>query len=154
LAALRGGLGKFSHADRVLAAGGIALVIGLLVFPWYSVSVAGVLVSGPATSAPDGFWAVLALLVVIAVVADLVYVRFSPATTVVSGRFGRDRTRLVGVAIAAVLLLIKLLAQTSFLAWGFWVNVILLIVTACGAWRTTDGLTVAAAPRRGSRTRR
>lgn len=139
MAQLRSGLSRLSREDRILVAGGIALVIGLLVFPWYSVTVAGVPVSAPATGAPDGFWAVLALLVIVAVVADLAFVRFSPATTIPTTRFGRDRTRLVGVAIAALLLLVKLLAETSFLAWGFWVTALLLIVVAVAAWRTTDG---------------
>ncbi|HEY5389984.1 MAG TPA: hypothetical protein VIJ83_05460 [Solirubrobacteraceae bacterium] len=134
---LRNGLAKLSREDRVLAAAAIALVIGLLVFPWYSVTVAGVGVSGPATSAPDGFWAVLALLIILAVVADLALVRFSPATAIPTTKFGRDRTRVVGVALAALCLLIKLLAQTSFLAWGFWVNTILLIVVAVAAWGIT-----------------
>jgi hypothetical protein len=134
---LRSGLAKLSREDRVLAAAAIALVIGLLVFPWYSVTVAGVGVSGPATSAPDGFWAVLALLVILAVVADLLLVRLSPATAVSTTKLGRDRTRVVGVALAAICLLVKLLAQTSFLAWGFWVNAILLIVVAVAAWGIT-----------------
>jgi hypothetical protein len=134
---LRNGLAKLGREDRVLAAAAIALVIGLLVFPWYSVTVAGVGVSGPATSAPDGFWAVLALLVILAVVADLAFVRFSPATAIPTTRFGRDRTRFVGVALAALFLLIKLIAQTSFLAWGFWVNAILLTVVAVAAWGIT-----------------
>jgi hypothetical protein len=138
----------------MLAAGGVALVIGLLVLPWYSFTVAGVPVSASATSAPKGLWAVLALLVVIAVVADLALVRLSPATTTTSGRFGRDHARLIGVAAAAILLLIKLLAQTSFLAWGFWVDVILLALVAVGAWRSTDVPAPPAPLRRGAQTRR
>ena len=132
-------LKKLSAEDWMLGGGGILLVIGLLAFPWLSASVLGVSFTAAATSAPDGFWAVLALIVMIAVVADLALVRFSPATAIPTTKLGRDRTRLIGVALAGLLMFIKFISHTSNLGWGFFVDVVLLIIVAVGAWRITEG---------------
>ncbi|HEY7965901.1 MAG TPA: hypothetical protein VID68_02640 [Solirubrobacteraceae bacterium] len=132
-------LNKLSAEDWMLGGGGILLVIGLLAFPWLSFSLLGASYTAVATDAPDGFWAVLALLVMIAVVADLALVRFSPATAIPTTKLGRDRTRLAGVGLAALFMFIKFVSHTGNLGWGFFVNVILLIVVAVGAWRITEG---------------
>ena len=71
---------KLSREDLMVAGGGLLLAIGLLAFPWFSVSFDGFTATAVATSSSGGIWAVLALIVLVAVIVDLLLARFSPAT--------------------------------------------------------------------------
>ena len=132
-------LQKLSREDWMVLGGGIVLIIGLFAFPWLSATVLGQTYTATATDAPYAIWAVLALIVLLAVVADLALARFSPATVIPTTQLGRDRTRLAAVALAALLLFIKFVQQTSLLGWGFWIDAVLLVVVAVGAWRISLG---------------
>jgi len=57
---------KLSREDLMVAAGGLILAVGLLAFPWFSVSFGGVTATAVATSSSGGIWAVLALIVLVA----------------------------------------------------------------------------------------
>jgi hypothetical protein len=132
---------KLSREDWMVGGGGILLIIGLLAFPWFSVSAGPYTFTYAATSATGGIWAVLGLIVLIAVVVDLVLARFSPATQIPTTQLGRDMTRAAGVGLVAVLMIIKLISHTSNFGWGFFVDIVLLIVVAAGAWLNAQGRT-------------
>jgi hypothetical protein len=132
-------LSKLSREDGMVGGGGILLVIGLLAFPWFSVSVGGFTATAVATSSTGGIWAVLALIVLIALLADLFLARFSPATQVPTTQLGREMTRAAAVALVALLMLIKLISHTGNYGWGFFVDIILVIVVAAGAWLNAQG---------------
>ena len=123
----------------MVAAGGIVLVIGLLAFPWFSVSVGPFSYTSAATSSTGGIWAVLAMIVLIAVIVDLLLARFSPQTTLPTTALGRDMTRVAAVALVVLLMLIKLISHIGNYGWGFYVDIILLIVVAAGAWLNAQG---------------
>jgi len=133
---------KLSREDLMVAGGGIILVIGLLAFPWSSYS------AGPygsvdfaATSWSGGIWAVLALIVLIAVIVDLLLARFSPETTIPTTALGRDMTRVAAVGLVVLLMLIKFISNTGNFGWGFFIDIVLLIVVAAGAWLNAQGKT-------------
>ena len=130
---------KLSREDLMVAAGGIVLVIGLLAFPWFSVSVGPFSYTSAATSSTGGIWAVLAMIVLIAVIVDLLLARFSPQTTLPTTALGRDMTRVAAVALVVLLMLIKLISHIGNYGWGFYVDIILLIVVAVGAWMNAQG---------------
>ena len=130
---------KLSREDWMVAGGGLVLIIGILAFPWFSVSVGAFSFTYAATSASGGIWAVLALIVLIAVVADLLLARFSPATQIPTTQLGREMTRAAAVGLVVLLMLIKLISHTSNFGWGFFVDIILLIVVAAGAWLNAQG---------------
>ncbi len=127
-------ISKLSREDRMVGGGGILLIIGLLVFPWFSVSVGPYTATAVATTSTGGIWAVLALIVLVAVVADLALARFSPATRVPTTKLGREMTRAAAVGVVVLLMLIKLISHTGNWGWGFFVDLILLIIVAVGAW--------------------
>jgi hypothetical protein len=127
-------LDRLSREDWMVGGGGILLLIGLLAFPWFSVSVGGFTATAAATSSSGGIWAILALLVLIAVLADFALARFSPATQIPTTQFGREMTRAAAVGVVALLMVIKLISHTGNFGWGFFVDVILLIVVGAGAW--------------------
>jgi hypothetical protein len=131
---------KLSREDWMVGGGGLVLIIGLLAFPWFSIS-AGAFgsFSYAATSASGGIWAVLALIVLIAVLADLLLARFSPATQIPTTQLGREMTRAAAVGLVALLMLIKLISHTGNYGWGFFVDIVLLIVVAAGAWLNAQG---------------
>jgi hypothetical protein len=126
---------KLSREDWMVGGGSIVLIIDILFLAWHSV--------GPfdlsGTDAPGGIWGVLALIVTIAVVVDLVLARFSPTTVVPTTQLGRDMTRAAAAGLVLLLVLIKLIDSTSFLAYGTWVGIILAVVIAAGAWLNAQG---------------
>jgi len=130
---------KLSREDLMVAGGGIVLVIGLLAFPWFSVSVGPFSYTSAATSSTGGIWAVLAMIVLIAVIVDLLLARFSPQTVIPTTALGRDMTRVAAVGLVVLLMLIKLISHTGNYGWGFFVDIILLIVVAAGAWLNAQG---------------
>jgi hypothetical protein len=132
-------LSKLSREDVMVAGGGLLLVIGLLAFPWFSVSFDGLTATAVATSSTGGVWAVLALIVLVMVIVDLLLARWSPATVIPTSQLGREKTRLAAVGAVVVLMIIKLLAHTGNYGWGFFVDIILLVVVAAGAWLDAQG---------------
>ena len=138
-------LSKLSREDWMVLAGGIVLIISLLAFDWYSVggaTINGITIGGysaAATSAPYAIWGVLALIVAIAVVVDVALARFSPATTLPTTQLGRDMTRAVAAGVVLLLLFIKFIAHVGDFGFGFFVDVILAIVVAAGAWFNAQG---------------
>ena len=126
---------KLSREDLMVGAGALLLIIDILFLPWHSV--VGFDFSG--TDAPGGIWGVLALVATIAVVVDLSLARFSPATQVPTTQLGRDMTRTVLAGVALLLVLIKFIDNTSFLAVGTWLGIILAVVVLAGAWLNSQG---------------
>jgi hypothetical protein len=130
---------KLSRNDWLVGGGGILLVLDLLIFDWISYSFGPYSVGSKGTGAPDGIFGVLALIVVLVVVVDLALERFSPQTQLPTTPLGRSMTRVAALALAALFLVIKFLDYTSHLAIGFFLAVILMIVTIAGAWLSSQG---------------
>lgn len=137
---------KLSREDWMVLGGGIVLIISLLFFAWYSVGgvtvSSGVTVggySGAAVSAPYAIWGILALIVAIAVVADLALARFSPQTQLPTTQLGRDLTRAAACGLLLLLLAIKFISHVGDFGFGFFVDVVFAIVVATGAWFISQG---------------
>jgi hypothetical protein len=130
---------KLSREDLMVAGGGLLLAIGLLAFPWFSVSVDGFTATAVATSSTGGIWAVLALIVLVLVIIDLLLARWSPATAIPTSQLGREKTRTVAVGLVVVLVIIKLISHTGNYGWGFFVDIVVLVVVAAGAWLNAQG---------------
>ena len=130
---------KLSREDWMVGGGSLLLIIDLLFLPWHSVSVLTASVDFSGTDAPGSIWGVLALIVTIVVLVDLALARFSPDTQMPTTQLGRDMTRTAAAALVLLLVLIKFIDNTSFLAWGTWVGIILAIVVVGGAWLNAQG---------------
>ena len=128
-------LSKLSREDWMVGGGGFLLIIDILFLSWHSY--------GPidltGTDAPGSIWGVLALIATILVVLDLALARFSPDTAIPTTQLGRDMTRTAAAALGLLLVLIKLIDSTSFLAYGTWVGIILAVVVVGGAWLNAQG---------------
>jgi hypothetical protein len=120
-------LEKVSRDDWIVGGAALLLVIDLLAFPWWSVSLGPITVTGAATSAPDGWLGVLAFLTALALVADLALERLSPQTQLPSIQGSRTMTRFVLAVATAVLLALKFLFNIhfSYFGFGFYLAVVL-----------------------------
>ena len=121
-------LANVSRDDWILSGVALLLVIDLLFLPWFSVSVGPVSLSVSATGAPDSWLGILAVLVTIALIADLAIERLSPGTALPNIRGSRTETRFVLAAVTAFLLALKFLFQINHfgdLGFGFWAALVL-----------------------------
>lgn len=118
-----------SRDDWILGGLGLLLVIDLLFLPWFSISVGPLSATFTATGAPDGWPAVLAVLVTIALIADLAIERLSPRTQLPAIGHSRTNTRFILACVAAGLVLLKFLLNIhfSYFGLGFWAGVVLTI---------------------------
>ena len=121
-------LNKLSPGDRIIGGAGVVLFLGLLLLPWHKVElrVLGFSASSSRTAleSPNAFWGILAFLLVIAVVAALAVRRM---TTVQLPELPIAWNQAIFYATIAILalLLIKLVAETNYLGWGAWIDLLL-----------------------------
>jgi len=130
---------KLSREDWMVGGGGLVLLVGLLVFPWFQATTFGYTYKTEATDGPGMGWAVIALVILFAVVLDLGLARFSTATTLPTTKYGREMTRALAVGAIVVLMFIRFLWHVGDFGWGFYVDVILLAAVAVGAWFNARG---------------
>jgi hypothetical protein len=131
--------GSFSRDDMI--GGGLALLlaISLLFFPFHHYSAGPFSADFSATGSPDSVWGVLALICVIAFIADLALERLSPQTQIPAIGGSRGMTRLVLAGAALALIVLKFIFHTSNLGWGFFITLIVAIALVVGAVRVNQG---------------
>ncbi|HUA05271.1 MAG TPA: hypothetical protein VMB27_15305 [Solirubrobacteraceae bacterium] len=136
---------KFSREELILAGVALLLAIDLLFLPWFDISVAfggfHASATSTATGAPDGWLGVLAVLTLVALIADVAIERLSRGGVELPAINGsRATTRLVLAAVAAGFVALKFLFHIHF-GWfgiGFWVAVILTAALVVVAARARD----------------
>lgn len=121
--------------------GGVALVLAfdLLVLAWFSLPTASLTIGGttvafgggslPATDTPDGWLGTLAVIALLALIADLTLERLSPETHVPMIGESRAMSRYVLAVVAAACLALKFLfhlGSFSNLGFGFWLGALLV----------------------------
>ncbi len=118
---------KLTKLDYWTAGTALALVIDLLALPWVDVSIGPYSYSSSGVESPDGFLGVLALLVALAVGADVLLARLAPSFRVAAlEELGRGRARLLAAAGTGVLVALKLLLHLhpSYLGAGCWIALV------------------------------
>ncbi len=119
---------KLTKLDYWTAGTALALVIDLLALPWVDVSIGPYSYSSSGVESPDGFLGVLALLVALAVGADVLLARLAPSFRVAAlEELGRGRARVLAAAGTGVLVALKLLLHLhpSYLGTGCWIALVL-----------------------------
>ena len=129
---------KLSREDWMVGGGAIVLIIDLL-FLCRGTRIARPFDAARGPTRRAAIWGVLALIVTIVVLVDLALARFSPATQIPTTQLGRDLTRAAIAAVALLFVIIKLIDNTSYLAYGTWVGLILAVVIVAGAWLNAQG---------------
>jgi hypothetical protein len=135
-------LSEFSRSEKITGVAGILLLIGIFAFPWYYVGVAGVTVAGHTfgggsyssnvLQGPGSFFSIVALIVLIALLAELVISRFT-TVELPSLPISWGAAELYGAIAVLALLVIKILFHIGNFGWGFYGDLLLAIVLVYGA---------------------
>jgi hypothetical protein len=140
-------LKKLSRGQRIMSLTGVLLLLDVLILPWHRISIGagvfGIDVNRTGVQSPNGFYGLLIALVAVAVVARIVLSEFTsvelpklPVTW--------ERADLIAGVAAAALVLIKLIAETSYLSIGAWLAVPLAGALAYGGYlRSQEGTATA-----------
>lgn len=130
-----------SRDDWILGGITLALIITLLFFPWFSLTIGALTATATATGAPDGWLGVLAALAAIGLLVDLGLERLSPQTHVPSINDSRTQTRFVLAGITAAFVALKFLFNIHFdlFGWGFWLAVVLTLALLYVAYQAHNG---------------
>jgi hypothetical protein len=125
-------LDELSRDDWIVGGLALLLAIDLLFLPWFSGTATYLTITvtftATATSAPDGWTAIIAVLASLAIVADLLIERLSPATALPNIGASRTSTRFALAAIAAGFVALKFLLHVDFsnFGFGFYAGVVLV----------------------------
>ena len=138
-------LENVSREDWIVGGLALLLAIGLIVFPWFDISVTVGAFSASATysatSSPDGWLGILAFIAALAIVADLALERLSPQTQIPAIGGSRTNTRFVLSLVAAAFVVLKFLFHIHFslFGWGFYVDIILTAALVWAAYQARAG---------------
>ncbi len=134
-------LDAFSRDDWILSGVALLLVVDLLFLPWFSTTVGPFSFTATATSSADGWTAVLAVIVSLAIVADIAVERLSPGTTVPNLGGSRTATRFVlaCVAVASVALKFLLHIHFNYFGFAFYAAVVLCVALILAARHANAG---------------
>jgi hypothetical protein len=135
---------KLSRGVGITGVAGILLLIGLLTFPWYSVSAFGFTVTGTAMQYNGSWAAILGLLILIALLATIAIRRFS-STQLPDLPIPWSAAELYAAIAVAVFVVIKFLSHVGNFGWGFYVDVLLTIALVYGAVQLSRETPAAAA---------
>ncbi|MFN2607507.1 MAG: hypothetical protein ABR511_06370 [Acidimicrobiales bacterium] len=133
--------GPLTAGEWIVVVSGVLVVLDLVLLPWHRVSIGlgslpGVHVDRKAIESPDAGWAVAAMLLTIAVVAQVVLSHVAgdrlPRLPDTWGPVAPGRLAMIGAVLVLALLVLKLLANTNFLGYGSWLGVILAGAAAYG----------------------
>lgn len=136
-------MSKFSREELILAGVALLLAIDLLFLPWFDVTVGigsfKASFTSSATGEPNGWLGVLAVLSLVALVADLAVERLGNVDLpAINGN--RADTRLALAAVAAGFVVLKFLFHIHFSLFGigFWGAVVLTAALVATAVRARD----------------
>lgn len=111
--------------DWIIGGVALLLVIDLFAFTWFSFGLGPFSIDFTATDAPDGWTAILAVIALFALLADLGVERFSPQTQLPTIGGTGASTRFVLALVAAGFIVLKFLLHIhfSYFGYGFWLAV-------------------------------
>lgn len=128
---------KLSQGDRIVLAAGIVLIIDLLFLPWYhidlSIFVPGAVASRSAVQSPYAGYGLIAFLVTLVMVGQIVAARFTSAK-LPDPPISWGQIHFLAGGIVAVLLLLKLAAETHALGFGAYLGLLLAAGLAYGGY--------------------
>ena len=139
-------LQQFSRSERITAGAGVVLLIGMFAFPWYHVGIASFTVGNQTfggesfnsnvLKGPGAFFSIIALIVLIALLAEFAIRRFS-STQLPSIPVSWTTAELYGALAVLALLVIKVLFHIGNFGWGFYVVLASALVLVYGAFETS-----------------
>lgn len=131
--------------DWIIGGVALLLVIDLLFFPWFSFSFGPFSVTTTATGSFDGWTAIIAVIALFALLADLGVERLSPQTQLPTIGGSGVMTRFVLALVAAGFIVLKFLLHIhfSYFDFGFYLGVVLTAVLVYFALQARNAPVVA-----------
>jgi hypothetical protein len=139
-------LTKLTQGDRIVLGAGILLIVSLLFFPWHHIDLGGAFkalgaladnvdtsVDRSAVQSPNAGYGLLALILTIVMVAQIVASKLFGANLPDPPAPWAQIHMIAGIAVF-VLLLVKLLAETTALGFGAYVGLLLAAAVAFGGY--------------------
>ncbi|HEY1540152.1 MAG TPA: hypothetical protein VGF63_12195 [Solirubrobacteraceae bacterium] len=127
---------KLSQGDRVVLGVGIVLIVDLLFLPWYHVDLGGLVgidSTRSAVQSPNAGYGLIAFLVVLVMVGQIVASKLMSAN-LPDPPVPWGQVHLFAGAVVLLLLLLKLVAETSFLGFGSYLGLLLAAGLAYGGY--------------------
>lgn len=127
-------LSKLTKGDRIVVASALLLVLDLLLIPWYSVTVVGIVtVTLKGVDSPDSFLGILSLLVALAMGAQVVLSRLTEVKVPEIG-IPWARAHFLGGLAVVIMLALKFVLHTSYLSIGSYLAILFAIALAVGGF--------------------
>ncbi len=136
-------LQRFSVPEKITAAAGILLLIGMFAFPWYHIGLpsftaggqtfGGESFSSNVLKGPGSFFSIVALIVAIALLAEF-FVRRLTAVQLPEIPVAWNVAEFFAALAVLALLVIKVLFHIGNFGWGFYADLILAVALAYGAF--------------------
>ncbi len=130
---------KLTQGERIVLIAGLLLIIDLLLLPWHKIDavvVFGQTIGGgsiKAVEAPNAFYAVLALLVTIVMVGQIIATKLANAK-LPDLPVSWGQVHMIAGIVVFVLLLIKLIIETTALGFGAYLGILLAGAVAFGGF--------------------
>jgi hypothetical protein len=136
-------LQRFTLPEKITAAAGIVLLIGMFAFPWYHVGIASITVGGHTfggesfnsnvLKGPGSFFSIVALIVLIALLAEF-FVRRLSSVQLPEIPIAWGAAEFFGALAVLALLVIKILFHIGDFGWGFYAVLVLAVAMAYGGF--------------------
>jgi hypothetical protein len=141
-------LQRLTLPEKITAVAGIVLLVGMFAFPWYHVGVPSITVGGHTfggasfnsnvLKGPGSFFSIVALLVLIALLAEFVLSRLG-AVQLPAIPVSWASAEFYGALAVLALLVIKILFHVGNFGWGFYADLILAVALAYGGFGISRG---------------
>ena len=132
-------LSRLSQGERIVLVAGVLLIIDLLFLPWHDIDIGGaaealgVDTTRSGVQSPNGFYGIVALILTLVMVGQIVADKLAGATLPSLPVPWSQVHMIAGIAVA-VMLVIKLIAETEFLGFGAYLGVVLGLAVAFGGY--------------------
>jgi hypothetical protein len=131
-------LNELSTSEKLISGGGLLMLIASFL-PWYKISFdfgefGGGSVSANGWEAPGAIWSILAVIVSVLMVAAVLGPKFANMKLPDMGQFTLGQVLAGGAGIIVVCVLLKLVNESSYLSFGFYVGIIAAALIAAGGY--------------------
>ena len=132
-------LNTLSLGEKLIAGGGLLMLIASFL-PWYKIDF-GIEELGFSSSvtrngweSPGAIWSVLAVILAVAMAVAVLGPKFGNMRLPALGQYSWGQAMLAAGAIVAVFILLKLINESSYLSYGFFLGIIAAAALAAGGY--------------------
>ncbi len=131
-------LNTLSLGEKLVAGGGVLMLIASFL-PWYKIDFGFAelglgSVSRNGWQSPGALWSVLAVFIAVAMAAAVLAPKFANMRLPALGQYTWGQAHLVLGALVALFILLKLVNESSYLSFGFYLGILAAAALAAGGY--------------------